>query len=98
VLTADAGASYLNHSRPDLILFDFALPWTSGAAFLRTCKDDASLAQIPVVVMSGPMRSMHPGEASPDAVVQKPFDIDELSRTVRRWIGDEAALATEAIA
>jgi CheY-like chemotaxis protein len=38
--------------RPGLILLDLNMPGMGGMEFLRTIKDDPSLAQIPVVVLT----------------------------------------------
>jgi two-component system, OmpR family, response regulator QseB len=92
------GTRSLDASRPDLILLDSTLRGASGAAFLRMCKCDLTLAHIPIVAMVGPLRSMPPGEPTPDGAIQKPFDIDELSSTVRQCIGDEAMVADGVLA
>ncbi|MBI3332827.1 MAG: response regulator [Candidatus Omnitrophica bacterium] len=55
-LTAGNGDAALQAARegsPDLILLDLTLPKLSGHKVLRLLKADASLSQIPIVVITG---------------------------------------------
>jgi CheY-like chemotaxis protein len=49
----EAGLRSARENMPDLILLDMMLPKISGLDVLRTLKRDASLRQIPVIVLSG---------------------------------------------
>jgi len=71
--------------RPDLVVLDIMLPGGSGLDLLRRFREDESLADVPVVVLS----AWQTGEdeqaaraAGADAFMPKPFAVDELARVV----------------
>jgi len=71
--------------RPDLVVLDIMLPGGSGLDLLKRFREDASLADVPVVVLS----AWQTGEdeqaaraAGADAFMPKPFAVDELARVV----------------
>ena len=66
---------------PALIVTDLLMPGTSGWDFMKHIRDDAALRAIPVIVVTG----AEPGEGASlaDAVLQKPFDMDTLLKTIR---------------
>jgi DNA-binding response OmpR family regulator len=82
--SAEAAMTSVRHHPPALVLLDLTLPGMSGTAFLNLCKRGRATAHIPVVVMSAEP-SRHTGSpARADAVLAKPFDIDQLCDTVSR--------------
>lgn len=78
---ADALVS-VHRAPPAAILLDLTLPGTSGLSFLRTCRESATLAGLPIALMSGLQLPMLEGDLTPDAVLTKPFDIDYLCAVV----------------
>jgi CheY-like chemotaxis protein len=42
-------------AKPDLLVTDFDMPLMNGRALIETCRADASLASIPVILCSGDM-------------------------------------------
>ena len=77
--------------RPDVVLLDLGLPYRSGLALLKELKADPGTAQIPVVIVSGLVEQMRPEvRALADAVIGKPFHIEELRDTVRAVCGRAA--------
>jgi DNA-binding response OmpR family regulator len=78
--SAENAMTRVRHDPPALVLLDLSLPGMGGAAFLSLCKRGRATADIPVVVMSGAVST--PDRA--DAVLKKPFDIDQLCDTVSR--------------
>jgi DNA-binding response OmpR family regulator len=71
--------------RPDLVVLDIMLPGGSGLDLLRRFREDDSLADVPVIVLS----AWQTGEdeqaaraAGADAFMPKPFAVDELARIV----------------
>ncbi|MBS0360846.1 MAG: response regulator [Proteobacteria bacterium] len=85
VLQADGGAKaldMLSATRPDLMLFDYAMPDMNGAELARRARDLAP--GVPIVFASGyadteALESSVGGEA---VILKKPFDMDTLARTV----------------
>ncbi len=72
--------------RPSLILLDLMMPRLDGMGFVRELRKDPSIADVPVVVMSGNSETGNAaalmGAASS---LRKPVDLDELLEKVGRW-------------
>ena len=69
--------------RPSLILLDLMMPEMNGWQFLERAQADAVLDSIPVVIMTARKK----GELLPapsKQVLHKPFDSDELLKTIAR--------------
>jgi CheY-like chemotaxis protein len=79
--------------KPDLVLMDVMLPYLSGLEVLRTIKDTPGLDGIPVVLMSSIQPGVKQRDYRWDAFLRKPFGLEDLLRTVRKFAGspDEAA-------
>jgi two-component system OmpR family response regulator len=82
LLRADDGLRKMRHGpQPDCIVLDWALPELSGRDFLKALRQDAQLQRIPVLVISGVPDL---GEVGADAVLAKPFGLDDLVGALRR--------------
>ena len=70
----------------DLVLLDLTLPTMTGEGFLDALR--GSGARVPVCIMTAATEA---GERSrsmgADAVIRKPFDLEDLVETVRRFVG-----------
>jgi len=92
VCAADSGESALSQlaePRPDLLIVDLRMPGMTGQELVR--RQRAESEPIPVVVLSGSSEAKQLGaEMGADAVIHKPFDLDELVRVVEQVI-DAAA-------
>jgi CheY-like chemotaxis protein len=79
VVCAEHGEAALRHlgtgARPCVILLDLMMPVMDGWTFRREMLKNASLAPIPVVVMTA-VTSDRVAEIHPDALLQKPLEID----------------------
>jgi len=88
VLTA-VGATALARAsahRPAVILPDIAMPGMSGVEVSRHLRADPGTQRIPVVAMSAGARLASEGAAmAADAVLAKPFDLDDLLSVGARW-------------
>jgi len=85
------GLDEASHHRPDLILLDLMMPAMNGWQFRAAQKEDPSLADIPVIVMS----AFEPADADEEledvaARFPKPFDVMALLEGVRRHAGAAA--------
>ena len=82
--------SVAREEEPDLILLDLGLPGGDGFMVLERLKENASLATIPVVVLSArdaeenERRALKGGAA---AFLEKPAENDELLGAIARAIG-----------
>jgi CheY-like chemotaxis protein len=85
VVTAEHGEAALRHlgtgSRPCLILLDLMMPVMDGWTFRREMLKNASLAPIPVVVMTA-AGGDRASEIKPDALLRKPLEIDAVLSAV----------------
>lgn len=84
IVTAFNGAEGLQRmatAKPDLVLLDLMMPVMDGREMLRRMRDDASLRDIPVVVMSAGRISDEERRASA-RFLAKPFELDALLDTI----------------
>ena len=86
---AENGASALTAmraARPDLVITDVMMPVLDGRELVRRMSEDATLADVPVVLMSAaPSRTEDAGPRR--TFLRKPFSIDDLLRVVRDAVG-----------
>jgi signal transduction histidine kinase/ActR/RegA family two-component response regulator len=91
VLEADSGAKALDMLetlRPDLMLFDYAMPGMNGAELARLAR--ARLPDTPIVIASGhadtaQIEAALGGEA---ILLRKPFNMEALAQTIARLLQD----------
>ncbi len=78
--------------RPDLISLDMTMPEQSGVRTLRDFKSDSSLAQIPIIIVTGIGESMNtfmqkiPHFPKPEGFIAKPIKQEELLELVARLL------------
>ena len=83
-----AGLDAARAQRPAALVLDLMLPDLDGQEVLRALKDDPETTTIPVIVMSAVAGALKPEERLlVDAVVRKPFELDELLNAVQRATG-----------
>lgn len=89
---ATDGASALELARrlrPDLVILDVMLPGTSGIAVLEQLRADASLAPVPVVVMTAwPQMESEALDAGASRFFTKPFEPDAMKDAVEELLGE----------
>lgn len=100
-VTAEDGLEALHllrtvrHGAPDvpcLILLDLKMPRLSGGEFRRAQLGDPTVANVPVVVMSGANDAEERAQAlGAVATVSKPIDVDGLLGIVRRYCVAQAS-------
>lgn len=78
------GARYLDAGKPEMIVLDVPLPRKHSIEWLAMCKRDPRFAGVPVVVLSSVGATPFRNTAAPAAIIEKPFDIDDLCGTVDR--------------
>jgi CheY-like chemotaxis protein len=85
VATAPDGAEALDlmrRRRPDLIITDLSLPRIDGFALIALMRQDAALAKIPIICLSGyggQAYEQRARDAGCDRLLQKPFMPDALA-------------------
>ena len=76
---------HLQQVRPDLVLLDFMMPIMDGRAFAAAVRRDGRTVDLPIVLMSAaPEAAQVSGEIRAQALLRKPFDLDELARLVEQ--------------
>lgn len=91
VATARGGNEALEWLRtktaPSLILLDFHLPEMTGAQFLEIRRNEPALAEVPVVLMTGDVRTLDdPACHGADALIKKPMSREVLVATLRALV------------
>ena len=77
--------------RPQVILLDVGLPATDGRAVLSALRANPRTAEIPVVIVSAlPRNVLRHDFPNAEALVSKPFDVEELLRAVAALRPDPA--------
>ena len=80
----------LLRTRPafDAVLADLFMPGMNGRDLIEVMRADPSLAQIPVLLVTGAVP--HPGDFPPDGsyqgVIEKPFDLMDVTRRVHEVV------------
>lgn len=93
VAIADTGEEALklldSGLRPRLILLDLMLPNISGWHVMEQLRADHRLRDIPVIVVTAVGSHVLQRKAiEADAILQKPFNYDDLQHTVQRLAGE----------
>ena len=89
VLCARNGAEALElaqSTRPALVITDLMMPHMNGRELRERIRAAFPNASIPVVMMSASGVDQLRGSGT-DAILPKPFDLDELLRLVMRYVG-----------
>ncbi|MBZ4422171.1 response regulator [Myxococcus sp. RHSTA-1-4] len=74
-------------ARPAVILLDLMMPDINGWDFRELQAADASLASLPVVVVSGQgVSASDVARLGVDGYLKKPVDLDQLLSTVERYV------------
>jgi CheY-like chemotaxis protein len=80
---------FLTLSQPDLVLLDVLLAGEDGIDVCRRWRGRPEWEELPIILVTGLAASSHRREAlgaGADDYVEKPIDIDQLHRLVRRWV------------
>jgi len=82
-----AGLEQVQAARPDVVIVDLIMPVMNGHQFISRLRDDPATSGLRVVLMTGAVA--RPGLPLPpaDAMLPKPFELDELLAVVRRLRG-----------
>ena len=75
-----------NEKKPDLVITDLVMPLISGVGLISLLKNQSP--EIPIIAMTG--WGKHPSElateAKADMVLMKPFDLEDLDRSVSKLL------------
>ncbi|MDN3654036.1 response regulator [Ferruginibacter paludis] len=83
--TKNQAVAILHHAIPDLIILDVNLSGHDGRDFCKELKSNTAFKHIPVLLYSADQQKLADFElCNADAVLAKPFDIWQLTATVKR--------------
>jgi len=85
--SGEAALEAARAARPDVILLDLFMPGMDGASVLHELRGDARLSGVRVVVATGIHASQVRRLLKPDAVLFKPFAMEELVLAVAGVVG-----------
>jgi CheY-like chemotaxis protein len=83
----EAALEQVRRSLPQLVLTDWMMPRMNGGDLIARLRSDERTSAIPIVIISATRRDQ--AGAGADAVLAKPFDVDELIVLVDRLTGRE---------
>jgi CheY-like chemotaxis protein len=90
----DEAVAISHAARPDLIVMDLMLPRLTGGEVAAKLKADLPTARIPIVAVSAVDDVGDLAELLPlDAVIAKPFDLDDLRETIANLLPSVADAA-----
>jgi CheY-like chemotaxis protein len=75
---------WVRRERPALVLVDLVMPVMNGAELLGRLRADPALKGVPVVLMTAATPARGEPATGADAVLRKPFELDELLDAVAR--------------
>lgn len=96
VITAKDGHEALalvQERRPALVVLDIMMPLLNGYEVTRRIREDPDTREIPVLLLSaraGGLDIQHGHRMGAQRYLRKPFDSDELRRTVRELLEESA--------
>jgi DNA-binding response OmpR family regulator len=76
--------------KPDLIITDVNMPNMDGIEMVKAIRSDEEIAHLPILIFSAVSSSTDEelAEAGANRIFHKPFDIDELQKVVREFLGE----------
>ena len=90
---ADEAIGVLNNSHPDLILMDINMPGVDGYTLTTQIKSMPGFERVPIIaITANVMRGDRERtlQAGCDGYIQKPIDIDQLTREIERFLARRA--------
>lgn len=75
--------------RPSVILLDLMMPVMDGAEFCRRVREHTDFASTPILCMSAKHSAKSEATALGIPCIVKPFELEEISRTVRELAGEQ---------
>ena len=74
--------------RPSTVVLDLMMPIMDGFSFMEACHSEQLCDNVPIVVISAAHDALKQLQEVPiHACIAKPFDMDELIRTISRFAG-----------
>ena len=92
VLHGQVAVEHLAQSIPDIVLLDLGLPGVTGTEILQIMHDNERLKKVPVVVITANSHLIEKLPVTPQLVLIKPVNIEQLSNLIQRICPTEKAM------
>jgi len=92
VLDGKVAVEHLARSMPDIVLLDLGLPNVSGSEILTIMRADERLKNIPVVVITAHPQQAEALPVTPQLVLIKPVNIEQMSKLIQRICPTEQSM------
>ena len=92
VLDGKVAVEHLARSTPDIVLLDLGLPNISGSEILTIMRADERLKNIPVVVITAHPQLAETLPVTPQLVLIKPVNIEQMSKLIQRICPTEQSM------
>jgi diguanylate cyclase (GGDEF)-like protein len=92
ILDGKVALEHLAKSKPDIVLLDLKLPGVSGSKILAMMNADEHLKHVPVVVITAHTHLVQTLPVSPELVLIKPVNIEQLSGLILRICPTEKSI------
>src|SRR5919106_4087137 len=80
--------------RPATIVLDLMMPVMDGFSFMDACRKEQLCSDVPIVVISAVQDALRRMDDIPvHACIAKPFDLDDLVRTVGRYASPNGSVS-----
>ncbi len=86
------GANAAIKQSPDLVIMDLAMPEMDGWTAIEIIRGNQRTSSIPLIVLSAhalPADRQRAMNAGADEYITKPMDINDVVKSVDRWIGKQ---------
>jgi DNA-binding response OmpR family regulator len=92
IMHGKVAVEHLSRTRPDIVLLDLGLPGVSGSEILVMMRADERLKDVPVVVITAHPLLAANLPVTPQLVLIKPVNIDQMSRLIQRICPTEQSM------
>jgi diguanylate cyclase (GGDEF)-like protein len=92
VLNGKVAVDHLAQTTPDIVLLDLGLPGISGSEILSIMRADERLEKIPVVVITAHAHLAETLPVTPQLVLIKPVNIEQMSKLIQRICPTEQSM------
>jgi len=84
--SGDEALGRIRHTAPELLISDYEMPGMTGVQLSERLRSDPDTARLPILLMSGCLRSEIGGANSVDGFLRKPFLAENLLIEVRKLL------------
>ena len=96
IVEAASGRDALDLARqehPDLVILDWSMPGLNGIEFMQALREDPTMAETPVIMMTGknaPAELAQARALGVCAYLVKPFDLAEILKKIQETLAEES--------